>query len=179
MMKDVLSHKWKGWQWWKEMGSVKGISSAWPGNYPTIMNYYSNRLKLQTPSLTCTCFNSSGHGLYKVSKVFHRDAGPCWLLCFPQLGQAGWMTFRCWAILDTHGKLLSMKNTASIAVLDRNRCSWHLLPYLFQRHLQFVSYPFYFWMAHMHNPCLNCLKSYKSFFNLSPHFWSGFNRWHQ
>ena len=26
--------------------------------------------------------NSSGHGLYKVLKAFHRDAGPCWPQCF-------------------------------------------------------------------------------------------------
>uniref|UniRef100_A0A4W5QM88 PH domain-containing protein n=1 Tax=Hucho hucho TaxID=62062 RepID=A0A4W5QM88_9TELE len=25
----------------------------------------------------CNSLNMSGHGLYKVSKAFHRDAGPC------------------------------------------------------------------------------------------------------
>ena len=49
--------------------------------------------------------NSSDHGLYKVLKAFHRDAGPCWLQCFPQLCQDGWMSFEGWTILDTHRKL--------------------------------------------------------------------------
>ena len=70
--------------------------------------------------------NSSGLGLYKVLNALHRDAGPCWLQCFPQLCQVGWMFFGWWTILDTHRKPLSMKNPA--AVLDRNWCAWHLLP---------------------------------------------------
>jgi hypothetical protein len=60
--------------------------------------------------------NCSVHGLNKVSKVFHRDAGPCWLQCFPQLCQVGWMSFGWWTILDTRGKLLSVKNPTSLQV---------------------------------------------------------------
>ena len=63
--------------------------------------------------------NSLGHGLYKVSKAFHRDAGPCWLQCFQQLCQVGWMSFRWWTILDTHGKLLSVKNPEALQFLTQ------------------------------------------------------------
>ena len=44
-----------------------------------------------------------------VSKVFHRNADPCWLQCFPQLCKAGWISFGWLTILDTHGELLSEK----------------------------------------------------------------------
>jgi hypothetical protein len=60
-----------------------------------------------------------GHGLYKVSKAFHRDAGPYWLQCFPQLCQVGWMSFGWWTILDTHRKLLSVKNPAVLQFLTQ------------------------------------------------------------
>jgi hypothetical protein len=40
-----------------------------------------------------------------------------------------------------------------------NRCAWHLLPYLVQRHLHLLFCPFTLWTAHKHNPCLNCLKA--------------------
>ena len=59
---------------------------------------------------------------YKVSKTLHRDAGPCWLQCFPQLYQVGSMCFGWWTILDTHvGKLLSVEKPSIIAVLDTLR----------------------------------------------------------
>ena len=61
----------------------------------------------------------SGHGLYKVLKVLHRDVGPCWLQCFTQLCQVGWMSFGWWTILDTHGKLLSVKNPAVLQPLTQ------------------------------------------------------------
>ena len=96
---------------------------------------------------------------YKLSKAFHRDAGPCWLQCFPQLCKVGCMFFGWWTILDTHRKLLRIKNSAELRFLRHsNRCNWHLLPYTVQRHLNILSCPFTLWMAHIHNPCLNCLK---------------------
>jgi hypothetical protein len=61
--------------------------------------------------LSCTAFcpqnslNFSGMD-YKVSKVFHRDAGPCWLKYFQHLCQFRWMSFGWWTVLDTHRKLL-------------------------------------------------------------------------
>ena len=58
--------------------------------------------------------NSSGQGLYKVSKAFHKDACPYWLQCFPQLCQVDWKSFEWWNILDTHRKLLSVKNPAAL-----------------------------------------------------------------
>ena len=63
--------------------------------------------------------------------------------------------------IDTHGSI-------AVAVLDTNLCDWNLRPYPVQRHLNLLSCPFTHWMAHIRNPCLNCLKAYKSFFNLSP-----------
>jgi hypothetical protein len=73
--------------------------------------------------LSCTPFcpqnslNSSEHGPYKVSKAFYGDAGSCWLPCFPQLCQVGWINFGWWIILDTHGKLLSMKTPPPLQFL--------------------------------------------------------------
>jgi hypothetical protein len=56
---------------------------------------FQMKYELSIPSIrntfliwSCTCFcpqnslNSTRYGLYK---VFHRDSGPCWLQCFPQL----------------------------------------------------------------------------------------------
>ena len=60
-----------------------------------------------------------------------------------------------WTILDTHGKMLSVKNSAALQFLmHSNRCAWHLLPYPVQRHLNLLSCPFTLCMAHIHNPCL-------------------------
>jgi hypothetical protein len=55
---------------------------------------------------------------HKVSKVFHRDAGPCWLQCLPQLCQVGCMSSVWSTILDTHGKLLSVKNPVLLQFLN-------------------------------------------------------------
>ena len=132
-------------------------------------------------------FNSSGHGLYKVLNAFYRDASPCWLQCFPQLCQVGWMSCGWWTILDTYGKLLSVKNPAALQFLTHsNRCTWHLLPYPVQRHLNILSCPFTLWMAHTHthtiyvsivsrlkSPSLTCLLPF-TYTN-----WSQFNTWHQ
>ena len=102
-------------------------------------------------------------------KAFHRDAALCWLQCFPQLCQVGWMSAGWWSILDRHRKLLSVKNPAALQFLTQsNWCAWHLLLCPVQRHLNLMSCPFTLWMAHIHNPCLNCLKASKWFFNLSP-----------
>ena len=63
--------------------------------------------------------NTSGHGLYKVLKAFHRDAGPSWLQCLRQLCQVVWMSFGWWIILDTYIKLLSVKNPAPLQFLTQ------------------------------------------------------------
>ena len=89
--------------------------------------------------LSCTPFCPIsipwGHGLYKVSIAFHRDAEPCWRQCFPQLCQDVRMSFGWWTILDTHMKLLSGKNPAVLQFLTHsNQRAWHMLPYPVQRH---------------------------------------------
>ena len=85
----------------------------------SIPNIRNTFIILSCPFCTQNRLNSSGHGVYKVSKVFHRDAGPCWLQCFPQLFQVDWMSFGGWTILDTHGKRLSVKNPAALQFLTQ------------------------------------------------------------
>ena len=42
--------------------------------------------------------------------------------------QVVWMSFGWWTILDTHGKLLSVKNPVALQFLTQwTRCTWHLL----------------------------------------------------
>ena len=108
----------------------------------------------------------------------------CWLQCFPSYfyfiyllfnlylqtdnyrqtlsmtDNVVWMSFGWWTILDTHGKLLRLKHPAALQFLTHsNQCCWHLLPYLVQRNLNVWSSSFTIWMAHIHNPSLNCLKA--------------------
>ena len=65
--------------------------------------------------------------------------------------------------------LIHMGNPTLLQFLKHsNRCAWHLRPYSVQRHLNILSCAFTLRMAHIHNPCLNCLKAWKPFFNLSP-----------
>ena len=112
-----------------------------------------------TPVCPQNSLGSLVHGLYKVLKMFHRDAGPCWLLCFPLLVQVGWMAFRWWTIPDRQGKLLSMKNPSVLQFLTHSQwCAWYLLPYPIQRHFIILSCQFTFWMAHAES-FLNCLKT--------------------
>ena len=80
--------------------------------------------------MSCTPFgpqnslNWSGHGLFKVSKAFHRDSRPCWLQCFPQL--SSWL-YVFWVVLDTHRKLLSLRNPVMLQFLTHsNWCAWYL-----------------------------------------------------
>ena len=119
---------------------------------------------------------ASIRGLYNVSKAYHRDAGQCWLQCFSQLCQVGWMSFRWWDNSWFTWETWAW-NPTSHSVLDTNRCALHLLPYLVQRHVYLLSCPFTLWMANIHNPCLNCLKAEKSFFNPSPPLHLSWLKW--
>jgi hypothetical protein len=132
-----------------------------PGYTLSVQNIRNTFLILScTPFIPQNSLNLSGHGLYKVSKAFHRHAGPCWLQCFPQLCQVVWMSFGWWTILDTHRKMVSVKNPAVLQFWTHsNRCAWHLLPYPVQRYLNILSWTFNQWKAHIHNPCLNSLKA--------------------
>uniref|UniRef100_A0A8C8FV26 Vacuolar protein sorting-associated protein 45 n=1 Tax=Oncorhynchus tshawytscha TaxID=74940 RepID=A0A8C8FV26_ONCTS len=59
------------------------------------------------------------------------------------LCEDGWVSFGWWTILDTHGKLLSVKTPEALQFLTHsNRCAWHLLPYTVQRHINLLSCPF-------------------------------------
>jgi hypothetical protein len=119
--------------------------------------------------LSCTPFclqnnlNLLGRGLYKLSKAFHRDTGPCWLQSFPQLCQIVWMSFGWWTILDTHRKLLCEK-PSSVAVLDTLKpvcLAPTTIQYPVQRHLNSLSLPISpLNGTHTHNPSLTCLLSF-------------------
>ena len=61
--------------------------------------------------------------------------------------QVGWMSFGWWTILDTHRKLLRVKNPAALLFLT-HLCAWHLPPYPVQWHLNILSCAFHLWMAH-------------------------------
>ena len=90
------------------------ISRGWSSGHTHILTLGVQNIKNTFLILSCS---SSRHGLYKVLKAFHRDAGPCWLQCFSQLCQVGWMSFGWWTVVDTHKKLLC-KKPSSVAVLD-------------------------------------------------------------
>ena len=47
----------------------------------------------------------------------------------------GWMSFGLWTILDTHGETVESEKPSSVAVVDTNRCAWHLLLYPVRRRL--------------------------------------------
>ena len=91
----------------------------------------------------------------------------CWLQRFPQLWQVCWMSFGWWPILDTHRKLLSVKTQQHWSWHKPVRApgTYHHTP--FKVTLNLLSCPFIFWMAHIHDTGLNCLKANKSFFNPS------------
>ena len=68
---------------------------------------------------------------------------PCGLQCFPQLCHVGWMSFGWWTVLDTHGKLLSVKNPSALQFLTHNpvRLAPTTIPPV-QRQLSLLSCPF-------------------------------------
>ena len=100
----------------------------------SIRNIKNALIILSCTPLLCpqNSLNLSEHGLYKVLKAFHRFDGPCWLQCFPQLCQVGWMSFGWWTILDTQ-ETIECEKPSVVAILT-NRCTWHLLPYPVQSH---------------------------------------------
>jgi hypothetical protein len=93
----------------------------------------------------------------------------------PTSCQVGRMSFGWWTILDTDGKLLRVK-PSSVAVLDTNWCTWHLLSYPVQRRLNLLSFPFTLWMAHIHNLESQSLSCPLPFIYTDL---SGFNKWPQ
>jgi hypothetical protein len=67
----------------------------------------------------------------------------------------GWMSFGWWTILDTHGKMLRVKNPAALQFLTQKQRAWHLLPY---PALTYFVLPIHPLNGHMHNPYLKaCL----------------------
>jgi hypothetical protein len=91
---------WIDWNKWTHTLSVQNIKNTF-----LILSRRQNSLD------ELVSLNSSGYGLLKVSKAFHWVAGPCWLQCFPQLCQVGWMSFGWWTVLDTQ---LNVKNPAAL-----------------------------------------------------------------
>ena len=116
-------------------------------------------------------------------QAFHRVASPCWFQCFPQLCQVGWMSYGWWTILDTHGKLLSMKNPAALQFLTHsNQCAWHLLPYPVQKALQTFAMPISPSEWHTYTIHVSIVSRLKNPSLILPFIytdWSGFNKWHQ
>ena len=55
-----------------------------------------------------------------------------------------WVLDHSWYTQETD----ECETPSSAAVLDTNRCAWHLLPYPVQTHLHVLSCPFNLWMAH-------------------------------
>jgi hypothetical protein len=109
--------------------------------------------------LSCTPFcpqnslNTLGHWLYNVLKAFHRDAGPYWLQCFPQLCQVDWMSFGWWTVLDTHGETQLCCNIWHN--LNGAPGTYYLTRFKGTSIFCLAHSP---WMTHIHNPCLNYLK---------------------
>jgi hypothetical protein len=69
------------------------------------------------------------------------------------------MSFGWWTILDTHRKL-EYKKPSSIAVLDTNWCTWHLLQYPVQKalahsHSKWKTYAIH--VSRLKNPYITCL----------------------
>ena len=100
------------------------------------------------------CLNLSGHGLYKVLIAFHRNSTPCWLQCFPQLYQVGWMSFGWWTILDAHGKHFEREKPSSGVVLDTLK-PVRLAPTTIPCSKALQSLVLTLWKVHIHNPCLS------------------------
>ena len=61
----------------------------------------------------------SGHGLYKVSKAFYGDAGPCWLQCFPQLFLIPFYLLSGFSSLHGAFKVLQSSKELSLCLSDR------------------------------------------------------------
>ena len=153
----------------------------------TYIHWVYNNIRHTFLILSCAPFspqnslNSSGHGLYNVSKVFNRDADPCWLQCLPQLCQVGSMSFGWWTILDTHGKLLSFKISSSIAIFDTFKsvslttipCSMALKYFVLHIHTLNGTHNNVSIVSRLTNTSLTCLLPFIYT------DWSRFNRWHQ
>ena len=113
--------------------------------------------------LSCTPFwpqNSLGAWILQGDKSVPQGCWPMLIPMFPTVVSSWLYVLGWWTILDTHRKLLSVKNTAASQFLTHsNRCAWHLLPYPIQRQVHILSCPYTLWMAHIYNPCLNCPKA--------------------
>lgn len=76
---------------------------------PNIRNTFLILSCTRLPFCPQNSLNSSRHGLYKVSKVW-----PMLTPMLQQQRQVGWMSFGWLTILDTHQKLLCVKNRAAL-----------------------------------------------------------------
>ena len=129
-----------------------------------------------TPFCLQNSLNLSGYGLYKVSKAFYMDAGPCWL-----------HTYHSWVKLGgcpsgSGPFLIQMVNFWAWKTLHRCR-SWHkpvcLAPTTISRSKALTSFVLHTCTIHvsiisrLKNPSLTCLLPFIYT------DWSGFNRLRQ
>jgi hypothetical protein len=120
---------------------TNNIFWTWFRKKHTCLHWVFENIRNTFLILSCTHFRpqnslaSSGHGLYKVSKAFHRDAGPRWLhnpsTVVSRSLDALWVLDHSWYTWET----VEHEKPDRVAVLDT---------------------------------CLNCLRAYKSFFDVSP-----------
>ena len=133
LVKDIISscvQKSERYRYKHECSCQNCQSNGWQAQKSSVRKSYcgqytqEHNIKNSFIILSCThpphplcpqnSLNSSEHGLYKVSKAFHRDAGPSWLQCFPQVVSS------CLDVLFIHtGNCWALQNPAALQFLTQ------------------------------------------------------------
>ena len=78
--------------------------------------------------------------------------------------QVGWMSFGWWTILDTHRKLLSVKNQAELQFMTQTGAPWYLPTIPHSKALQSIVLPIHplngTHASRLKNPSLTCLLNF-------------------